>query len=393
VNGYPRVPLEDLVLDERPKRGSTSGEVWNLNLDQVESDSGRVLTRVRVHPNKLGPSTYPFEAGTVLYSKLRPYLNKVVLADEPGYATTELVPLKCAEQKVLPAYLAYFLRSPEFLSFANTAVAGAKMPRMVMGEFWKYPAPLPPLPEQRRIAAILDKADALRAKRREVSAQLDRLAQAIFVEMFGDPVANEKGWARHPLGDLLTGIDSGWSPVCLERPADAHEWGVLKLGAVTSCVYDHRANKALPPGVEPDAGIEVKPGDLLFSRKNTYELVAACAYVESTRPRLMMSDLIFRLQVRTDAKLNKRFLHALLTHARKRTEVQKLAGGSAGSMPNISKAKLLGMQVELPPISLQQDFASRVERVGRTKAASDAAAIEADLLFSSLQRRAFKGEL
>lgn len=94
--------------------------------------------------------------------------------------------------------------------------------------------PLPPLPEQRRIAAILDKADALRAKRRESLVQLDRLAQSIFVEMFGDPVSNSKGWPQPALGDLLSGIESGWSPVCLDRPAEAEEWGVLKLGAVTS---------------------------------------------------------------------------------------------------------------------------------------------------------------
>ena len=394
MTSLPRIAIQDLVVDERTKRTSSSDtEVWSLNLDQIESDSGRILSRVMTPPKALGPSTYPFEAGTVLYSKLRPYLNKVVVADTDGYATTELVPLKCDASRVLPSYLAYFLRSSEFLNFANTVVAGAKMPRMVMGEFWQYKVPLPSLPEQRRIAAILDKADALRTKRREALAQLDRLAQSIFVEMFGDPVANTKGWARHPFGDLLSGIDSGWSPVCLERPAEASEWGVLKLGAVTSCVFDHGANKALPPGVEPVTDIEVKPGDLLFSRKNTYDLVAACALVESTRPRLMMSDLIFRLQVRDEAKVNKRFLHALLTNPRKRAEVQKLAGGSSGSMPNISKAKLLGMQVEIPPIALQGEFAARIERTKRLKGISQSAVVDADLMFSSLQYRAFRGEL
>jgi type I restriction enzyme S subunit len=203
VSGLPRVQLADLVLDERPKRSSTNAVVWNLNLDQVESGTGRVLDRVRVRPDQLGPSTYPFEAGTVLYSKLRPYLNKVVVADEPGYATTELVPLRCDRDKVLPAYLAYFLRSPAFLTFASTVVAGAKMPRMVMSEFWKYRAPLPPLVEQRRIAAILDKADALRTKRREALAQLDRLAQSIFVQLFGDPATNPKGFPRRKLGEII----------------------------------------------------------------------------------------------------------------------------------------------------------------------------------------------
>lgn len=253
--------------------------------------------------------------------------------------------------------------------------------------------PLPPLPEQRHIATILDKADALRTQRREALAQLDRLAQAIFVEMFGDPVANTKRWPKQTLGELLTSIDSGWSPVCLERPTVGDEWGVLKLGAVTKCVFDHRENKALPPGVRPDAAIEVKPGDLLFSRKNTYELVAACAYVEATPPRLMMSDLIFRLQVRDKAPLNKRYLHALLTNRRKRAEVQKLAGGSAGSMPNISKAKLLGMQIELPPISNQEEFAVRVQAAGKHKSVCESALAEADALFTSLQHRAFRGEL
>lgn len=270
---------------------------------------------------------------------------------------------------------------------------GATMMHVNRGEFLETKVYLPALPEQRRIAAILDKADALRAKRREAFAQLDRLAQSIFVEMFGDPVSNSKGWPQPALGDLLSGIESGWSPVCLDRPAEAEEWGVLKLGAVTSCIYNQQANKALPLNIEAVPSIEVQPGDLLFSRKNTYDLVAACALVDTTRPRLMMSDLIFRLQVRNEATLNKTFLHALLTNPRKRAEVQKLAGGSAGSMPNISKAKLLAMSVELPPIDLQEEFASRMGNARRIRAANKSAAVEADLLFDSLQQRAFQGAL
>lgn len=339
-----------------------------------------------------------FRDGDILVAKITPCFENGKIARASvttgtAFGSTEFHVVRCGPD-LDDRYLVHFLRRPEVRVEGQRKMTGSGGQRRVPKHFLEsLKIPLPSLPEQRRIAAILDKADALRTMRREASALLSRLAPSIFLEMFGDPVANPKGWPRHALGDVLTGIDSGWSPVCLERPAEADEWGVLKLGAVTSCVYEHRANKALPLGVEPDAAIEVKPGDLLFSRKNTYELVAACAYVDSTRPRLMMSDLIFRLQVRDEERLNKRFLHALLTNPRKRAEVQKLAGGSAGSMPNISKAKLLGMQVELPPISLQQEFASRVERMGRIKAKSDAAAFEADLLFSSLQHRAFQGEL
>lgn len=394
MNAMRRVSIQDcLQKGYRPQVPDADKEVWSLNLDQLESHSGKVVGRLRVPASEVGPSTHPFEQGTVLYSKLRPYLNKVVVADEDGVATTELVPLRCDSSKVEAAYLAHFLRGPEFLGFATNVVAGAKMPRMVMSEFWKYGVPLPSLPEQRRIIAILDQADALRDRRRQALAELNKLTQAVFLEMFGDPVTNPMNWPRKALGDFLSAIDSGWSPVCLDRPVAFGEWGVLKLGAVTRCVYDATANKALPEGVSPDPSIEVHAGDLLFSRKNTYDLVAACAYVESTIPHLMMSDLIFRLQVRDEGKLNKRYLHALLTNARKRGEVQKLAGGSSGSMPNISKAKLLSMPIEVPPGELQSAFAARLHSIESLKAAHRMALAESDALFASLQHRAFTGTL
>ena len=158
---------------------------------------------------ELGPSTYAFDRGTVLYSKLRPYLNKVVVADDDGVATTELVPIRCDESRLNPHYLAHFLRGPAFLRFATNVVAGAKMPRMVMSEFWKFPVPLPPLPEQHRIAAILDQADALRAKRREALAQLDSLTQSIFIEMFGDPESGRSSVPVTTLGKVCLRITDG----------------------------------------------------------------------------------------------------------------------------------------------------------------------------------------
>ena len=188
-------------------------------------------------------------------------------------------------------------------------------------------------------------------------------------------------------------IDSGWSPNCLDRPATGDEWGVLKLGAVTRCEYNSAENKALPPDIEPDSSLEVKPGDLLFSRKNTYQLVAACALVRETPPRLLMSDLIFRFRLRPEMKVDSAFLHQLLIYPTKRREIQKLAGGSAGSMPNISKARLQTAPIEMPPLALQREFAGRVAAVEKLKAAQRASLAELDELFASLQHRAFRGEL
>jgi len=391
---FPTAPMRSL-LDAAHKTAlpEDEGDVWALNLDQIESHSGKVLAKVMLDRNEVGPSTYVFNKGTVLYCKLRPYLNKVVVADDDGVATTELVPLRCDESKVLPHYLAHFLRSATFLAFATNVVAGAKMPRMVMSEFWSYPVPLPPPEEQRRIAAILDQAETLRTQRRTALALLDSLTQSLFLDMFGNPVTNPKGWQRLPLSALVEKIDSGWSPVCLDRRAEEGEWAVLKLGAITSCEFKPEENKALPPDIAPVESIEVKPGDLLFSRKNTYELVAACALVNQTPARLMMSDLIFRFRLNADSAVIPPYLHRLLTYPTKRQEVQKLAGGSAGSMPNISKAKLLDFHIEVPPLPLQQTFATRIASIEALKATHRRALAALDALFASLQQRAFTGAL
>jgi type I restriction enzyme S subunit len=295
--------------------------------------------------------------------------------------------------KVYPGYFAHFFKTRDYRRRISALATGANINNLRNEHLDELEIPLPNLEEQKRIAEILDRAEELRSKRREAIAQLDTLTQAIFLEMFGDPVSNLKGWKRLPFAELLINIDSGWSPVCLDRPVSGEEWGVLKLGAVTWCEYNSTENKALPLGVKPNPALEVKTGDLLFTRKNTYELVGACAIVRETPPRLLMSDLIFRFRLRADAAVNPYFLHQLLIYPTKRRNIQKLAGGSASSMPNISKAKLQTTLIELPPLNLQEEFARRVEAVEKLKAAHRASLSELDALFASLQHRAFRGEL
>jgi|SRR6476469_1975940 len=331
--------------------------------------------------------------GDVLFAMIGTIGNPVIVEKDRRFSIKNVALFKLNKSLYYP---------PFFKELLNTSIIRKQLARNTKGGNQKFVSlsvlrnlviPLPPLEEQKRIAEILDRAEELRSKRREAIAQLDTLTQAIFLEMFGDPVTNLKGWKRLPFAQLLTNIDSGWSPVCLDRPVYGEEWGVLKLGAVTWCEYNPTENKALPLGVEPNPALEVKTGDLLFTRKNTYELVGACAIVRETPPRLLMPDLIFRFRLRADAAVNPYFLHQLLIYPTKRRNIQKLAGGSASSMPNISKAKLQTTLIEVPPLNLQQEFADRVEAVEKLKAAHRASLSELDALFGSLQHRAFRGEL
>ncbi len=256
-----------------------------------------------------------------------------------------------------------------------------------------YEIPLPPLNDQIRIAHLLGKIEGLIAQRKQHLQQLDDLLKSVFFEMFGDPVRNEKDWDKKPFRDLLVDIESGKSPKCEARPATGDEWGVLKLGAVTSCVFNGNENKALPAETLPTVKHEVKAGDLLFSRKNTYELVAACAYVYETRPRLLMPDLIFRFVFKEDALVNPIYVWKLLTNDSQRKAIQAFAAGAAGSMPNISKTNLKTVQLAVPPIELQNRFSAIVDKVEALKSHYQKSLADLELLYGALAQHAFKGDL
>lgn len=185
--------------------------VWHLSLDQIESQTGRVLHKNRAPASAGGVSTYIFDEGHVLYSKLRPYLNKVVRPDEPGIGTTELVPLRPRQGLLEPAFLKFYLRSDRFVGFATHLVAGAKMPRMIMDKFWIHEMPLPALKEQRWIVELLEQADGLRRQRVEADTLAQRILPALFRHFFGEPTTNPKSWPTSPLHKLADFI-SGATP-------------------------------------------------------------------------------------------------------------------------------------------------------------------------------------
>ena len=132
---------------------------------------------------------------------------------------------------------------------------------------------------------------------------------------------------------------------------------------------------------------------MLFSRKNTYELVAACAYVFQARPKLLMPDLIFRFVFKQGAEINPIFLWKQLTCDSQRKAIQSLAAGAAGSMPNISKANLKTVRLITPPVQLQNEFASIVGKVEEIKSRYQQSLTDLEALYGALSQQAFKGEL
>ena len=130
---------------------SIAGDAWILDLEDIEKDTGKVVQKIRKNERDFTSTKHSFYEGQVLYSKLRPYLNKVIIADEDGFCTSEILPLEFANV-VLPQYALYYLMSPTFLRYANQCSYGVKMPRLGTADGRKAIFPLPPIEEQHRIA-------------------------------------------------------------------------------------------------------------------------------------------------------------------------------------------------------------------------------------------------
>ena len=375
------VPMRSLLDDKRKSKQATNGDsIWCLNLDQIESHSGKVLNKLVVKAADVGPSTYAFERGTVLYSKLRPYLNKVVVADEDGMATTELVPLRCDETRVMPIYLGHFLRSPDFLAFATNVVAGAKMPRMVMGEFWSYPVPIPPLEEQRRIAAILDQAETLRTQRRQALAHLDTLTQSLFLDVLNSAGSDVKKLTVDNGMDAI--IDyRGKTPEKTAQGVPLVTAKVVKNGEllepdefIAEDAYDDWMRRGFP-----------EAGDVLFT---TEAPLGEVAQLDGRKIALAQRLLVLRGK---SGVLQNTFLRFALTSWEVRRQIETRATGS--TVKGIRQKELRQVELPIPPYALQQTFATRIQAIESLKATHRAALTQLDALFASLQQRAFAGEL
>lgn len=154
---WPTEPMSKVAPTNSPKIKNNE-TVWLLNLDMIESQSGKVIDKLIVSKDKINASTCAFDENNVLYSKLRPYLNKVVLPDQVGYCTTELVPLKPGEE-LTREFLATLLRSDAFVSYINEKTAGAKMPRVSMNIFRQFECVIPPIALQQQFSELYKHVD------------------------------------------------------------------------------------------------------------------------------------------------------------------------------------------------------------------------------------------
>ncbi len=289
------------------------------------------------------------------------------------------------KDKLLVKYLYFFLDS--YVAVLRMQSIGGVIKYIKLGNLTDAVIPLPNIDKQQEIVNLLDGCEGLIAARKQQLKLLDELVKSRFIEMFGDPVSNPMGWVKVKLSQCLTGIDNGKSFVCDPSSKIGDEPAVLKLSAVTYGYYKPEENKAMIDMDQFIENAEVHSGDLLFTRKNTPELVGMCAYVYETPTKLMMPDLIFRLNV--SDYCDKVFLWKLINHDLYRPCIKNIATGSAKSMSNISKERLMELSIILPPIELQQQFAAFVAQADKSKLAAKKGLQELEILKKSLMQQYF----
>ena len=330
------------------------------------------------------------EVDDILYTRVGSFGEAAVIDLDFDFAIfVSLTLLKPKKEIVLPRYLMHYLNSPKIKHLANNSTSGVGVQNLNVKVVREFPINLPPLDQQKKIAAILDAADTYRQKTKALITKYDALTQSLFLDMFGDPVSNPKGWETISLvnyGTFKNGLNFG-----------RNEAGVvlkyLGVGDFKSLykIDDIETLSNIELNSLPSEGYLLQNGDLVFVRSNGNKaLVGRCVEVTSGDIEVTFSGFCIRYRVESP-EINPSYLAQLFRN--KSFKAMMLKGGRGANIQNINQKILAEIKIPLPGIPLQNQFIDRIRAIETQKAQAEASLVHAENLFHSLLQRAFNGEL
>ena len=345
--------LGDVAAISASSQGIDDKRIWLLNLDMVEQQTGSIIAYNYVSKDELNGSIIQFDTDNVLYSKLRPNLNKVVLPSQNGFATSEMLPLRPDTRVLCKEYLAVYLRSDSFVTWAISKTAGAKMPRLGTKELLNKEIPLPSLDEQYHIAMVLDKISNLIALRKQQLAKLDELVKARFIEQFigkGHPTKtmDEISLAKGEYGAQSASVEYNPGRPRYVRITDINDDGTLNDDVVSSI------NPA------DDEQYRLSYGDFMFARMGA-TVGKTYAFIEGDQ---IFAGYLIRYRLNQEL-INPQYLF-WYTKLDEYWDWVKL-NQSGAAQPGINSKKFGSLRVPLPPIKEQNTFAAFVEQTDKSK--------------------------
>ena len=390
MSAYPSTPLGSCVLRVEtwnPLRAAPDEEFRYIDLSAVDQDT-KSITEAREIACAEAPSRARqlVRTGDVLVSTVRPNLNGVARVPNDlngATASTGFCVLRPDPEKLSGSYLFHWVKSAAFVGDMVSKATGASYPAVSDRIIFESLFPLPPLEEQRRIAAILDQAETLRTQRRTALALLDSLTQSLFLDMFGDPVANPKGFTKQPLSEVAE-ITTGSTP---GRGSDGYYGGNIpwiKTTEVTGGEIHDTEEKLTEAGLKAIRGKLHPINSIVVAMYGQGQTRGRCALLCIEASCNQACGVI-----RPSEEFVPRFMFAQLLLAYERLR----ALGRGGNQENLNLQLLGSFEVLVPPEVLQQTFATRIASIEALKATHRRALAALDALFASLQQRAFAGQL
>lgn len=308
----------------------------------------------------------------------------VVPAGVPELNCNQAVAIIRPTDRIDRQFLRYWLESADASRQMIGSTVTGTISNLSLSQLGELRIPLPPLPEQRRIAAILDQAETLRTQRRAALTQLDSLTQSLFLDMFGDPDTILKRWSVHELGtslEFLTSGSRGWA----NYYADSGDL-FLRIQNVRrdELSLDEVAYVNAPNTAEARRTL-VQSGDVLLSI--TADLGRTAVVPDDIGPAFINQHLCI---LRTKAFVP-RFLSAYLASSMGQRQV--MGRNKHAVKAGLNFDDIRSFQIPHPPLPLQQTFTTRVQAIEALKTQHRAALAAQDALFASLQQRAFAGTI
>ncbi len=340
------------------------------NKTVVEEDIGRV--------------SCPLKAGTLIVSRM----NTPELIGAAGIVTQTRDNLYLPDRlwqvsfsNADPRFVYYWTLTSLYRGQVKAVCTGtsSSMKNLGQDQFGAFSFAAPSLAEQSAIVEFLDretgKIDELVAEQRRLMELLKEKRQAVIshavtrglnpatplkpsgIEWLGDVPAH---WSVATVRRIIDRIEQGWSPDCFARPAESEEWGVVKSGCVNRGVFVEEENKALPENLEPVPEYEIHDGDVLMSRASgSPELVGSTAYILQTRPKLMLSDKIFRIHL--EPQVDKKFFVAVFNSRVMRSQIERAISGADGLANNLPQSAMKSFFCAIPPLAEQTAIVVHLE--------------------------------
>lgn len=392
---YKKYKLEDICeFIKNGKSVQQTKDQKGLPITRIETIANSVIDPAKVGYANLaleGNESYLLKNGDILFSHINSVEHLFKTAKYNGIPEQlihgmNLLCLRPNVKLIDPQFFLHLLRSDKvkrgLLTYANKSVNQASISATSVKNFEVV---IPSLEEQRRIASILDKADAIRQKRQQAIAKLDELLQATFIDMFGDPIKNEKGWSIGTIGDMLESVKYGSSDKA-ELEGDVP---ILRMNNITYSGEMNLKDLKYIKQEQADEKYLVRQGDILFNRTNSKELVGKTAVYYGPEPMAYAGYLV---RGRTLPEHVPEYISGFLNSSWGKSTLQSMCKSIIG-MANINAKEFQSIRLPIPPSELQLQFKKKVYAIRELKLKLEIQLHQYDELFNALQQKAFNGTL